>query len=147
MSMNIEQPNNSFVQSKTKPILQAINIMENTSARYRALIDESDEAMFNHDLWIYQSKGSEAANLLINLPNLLEPVLDETDVETRASIMLRVWAFSSDAKRFLEKNIYSWMGVILNKMGDKIDDKNQLEIIIYELRLGELTNEIKTTNI
>jgi hypothetical protein len=132
--MATEQMEKSSPETKLHSMQEAIKIMGDVSARYRLLVDESDEALNRQNRKEYQAKSKEAANLLISLPDQLKEILSGVDEKFKYSILRQTEAFASVAKKLLATNSFAGMSAILNSMGDNINDKNHLEKLIDELR-------------
>lgn len=134
MKKKINHPS-EVEQSLTNKI---VHTLEHVAAKYRAMIEKADDALYKKNEDEYHAKSKEAAELILELPQQLNALLSDKDKALWDSTIREVNAFALVAKKLLDSSSYAGMGAILNTMGDKINDRNHLEQIIDNLKRQEV---------
>lgn len=120
---------------KKEPLQPALQILKETAEKFRSLEQEAKIALMEKkDIDLYEQKLEERAQLLINLPNLLSNKLKGVNFEIEKGMMMDIIGFAAIAQKVMEMEKKSGLGVpLLTHMGDKINDKNDLEKLIASL--------------
>ena len=118
---------------KLLPIGKTLEIIRDTNQKYKSLVKESDQAINTQNIETYYAKSQEAAQLIIDLPKNIEPLLDGLEESTRHHILAQMQASAKTAQLLIDKKAFSGMSAILNSQGDRESDKNHLERLIDEV--------------
>jgi hypothetical protein len=150
--MHTEKMNTSSYETHLQSIEKAIEIMETVALEYRSLTDKADNAQStamliktqpaqeqNEESWQkfyyeYLAKSKEAAHLIMGLPGQLQTILQNVDNAIKEPILAETNAFAITAKKLLESNRPAGMGAILSSLGDNINNRNHLKMLIDRLR-------------
>lgn len=133
MYLGIQMKGNS---KENKSVQQ---VLKETAEKFRSLTQEADAALEkSRDTKAHHQKLRERARLLVDLPDRLSVVLEETDIdsERKENIMRDIKWFAKNAQEALHRDNNFVLGVLLIDQGSKIGDKNHLEELISALEAG-----------
>lgn len=114
---------------------EVLNVLQTSADRIKALETEAQEALFGpNDEDSYATKLREKTFLLMDLPEVLEPLLAGLDRELAGEIRLKMSSFARRAEPALSLASTFYMSALLYPENYQQGEKNDLEKFIEHLR-------------
>lgn len=119
---------------KKEGISSVIGILREAAQQFKVLWDESDKALLEEkDARKSLERLKQRAQILVDLPNRLSPVLEGLQEPWREKVREEISDFAETAQRVLAANNDFGMSVLLVNKGSKQGEKNELEKLIASL--------------
>lgn len=111
-----------------------IDLLRYTASEFNRLDEEAHNALHEEkDAKKVQSKLTERAQLLVDLPTKMTNLVTENGFEFDEENMTRLQQFAHMAEERIEEADYFGLSTLLTSKGDKIEDPNALEKLIGDL--------------
>ncbi|MBU2523649.1 hypothetical protein KKG71_00450 [Patescibacteria group bacterium] len=121
--------NDSVYSDKDINVLrEVVQILKNTAKKFGTFDYEGEVALSKGDLKPFKKKQLAKAGVIVELPSKLENVIGGLPDELKQEIQSEVRGFAVEAQKYI--NGHSFLGVGLSLMGDEVNDKNDLEMLI-----------------
>lgn len=110
-----------------KPVLE---VLKRTVSKFRELKRDAEDALEEGMVAKYEEKLKERAELLTELPDMVEKELNEVKDWLKNFIERKVSNFAEEAKEALEKKYPAELADILLSEERKFGEKNELEKLV-----------------